>query len=153
MQSILWWAGFTYLAIWAQKMLPGVDFMAPGLLLCIQLDRRKDLYWLILIWALIQDGIGGLPFGYSIIWYLSLLVLYRCGAMFFDVQSMMFALLCGVTLGVLHPLLTGVMSMLADMVWVTDRYVFEGILQAVIFPAEWLLLKYLYPAGFKHEPV
>ncbi|WP_027721834.1 hypothetical protein [Maridesulfovibrio zosterae] len=153
MQSVLWWAAFTFVAIWAQKMLPGVDFMAPGLLLCIQLGKRKYFFWMILIWALIQDGIGGLPFGYSILWYSSILILYRCGAMFFDVQSMMFALLCGVVLGVLHPLLTAVMAMLADMVWVSDRYIFEGILQALIFPIEWLLLKYLYPAGFKHESV
>ncbi|CCO23335.1 hypothetical protein [Maridesulfovibrio hydrothermalis] len=153
MHSILWWAGFTFVAIWAQKILPGVDFMAPGLLLCIQLEKKSHVFWLILIWSLIQDGVGGLPFGYSIIWYSSILILYRCGAMFFDVQSMMFALLCAAGLGLLHPLLTGIMSMLADMVWVSDRYIFEGILQALIFPAEWLLLKYLYPVRFRHESV
>ncbi len=153
MQTVLWWAAFTFVAIWAQKVLPGVDFMAPGLLLCIQLDKRKYIFWLILIWSLIQDGVGGLPFGYSIIWYSSILILYRCGAMFFDVQSMMFALLCGGVLGLLHPALTGMMSMLADMAWVADRYVVEGIIQALIFPVEWLLLKYIYPVRFKHEPV
>lgn len=153
MHTVLWWTAFTFVAIWAQKVLPGVDFMAPGLLLCIQLDKRKHIFWLILIWSLIQDGVGGLPFGYSVIWYSSILILYRCGAMFFDVQSMMFTLLCGCVLGFLHPVLTGMMSMLADMVWVTDRYILEGILQALIFPAEWLLLKYFYPVRFKHEPV
>ncbi len=66
---------------------------------------------------------------------------------------MMFALLCGVVLGALHPVLTAMMSMLADMVWVRDRYIFEGILQAAIFPVEWLLLKYIYPQRFRHEPV
>lgn len=153
MRSFLWWTVFTCLAVWAQKLLPGIDFMAPGLLLCIQFDKRRQAVWLILIWSLIQDGIGGLPFGYSIIWYLSIVALYRCGEMFFDVQSMMFTLLCGALLGLLHPLLTGVMSMLADMVFTPDRYLYEGIVQALIFPVEWLILKYAYPAGVKHEPV
>ena len=153
MYSAFWWACFSFLAIWVQKIVPGVDFLAPGLLLCIQLEKKYHIVWLILIWSLVQDGIGGLPFGYSVLWYSSILVLYRCGAMFFDVQSMMFALLCGVVLGALHPALTAMMSMLADMVWVPDRYIFEGILQAVIFPVEWLLLKYIYPQRFRHEPV
>ncbi|WP_320006502.1 hypothetical protein [Maridesulfovibrio sp.] len=153
MSSILWWACFSFLAIWAQKIVPGVDFFAPGLLLCIQLEKKYHFFWLILIWSLIQDGIGGLPFGYSVVWYSSLFFLYRCGAMFFDVQSLMFAMLCGLVLGALHPALTAMMSLLADMVWVPDRYIFEGILQAAIFPVEWLLLRYIYPERFKHEPV
>ncbi|WP_432734629.1 hypothetical protein [Maridesulfovibrio sp. FT414] len=153
MQSLFWWAAFTFAAIWAQKVVPGVDFLAPGILLCIQMDKRTHVFWLILVWSLIQDGIGGLPFGYSIVWYLSILALYRGGEMFFDVHSMMFALLCGCLLGLLHPGLTAMMSMLADMVFVPDRYIYEGIVQAVVFPVEWLLLKYIYPAGFRHEPV
>ncbi len=153
MSSIFWWGCFSFLAIWAQKIVPGIDFFAPGLLLCIQLDKKYHVFWMILIWSLIQDGIGGLPFGYSVVWYSSIYFLYRCGAMFFDVQSLMFALLCGVVLGALHPSLTAMMSLLADMVWAPDRYIFEGILQAAIFPVEWLLLKYIYPERFKHEPV
>lgn len=151
MSSILWWATFTFAGLWAQKMVPGIDFLAPGILLCVQLNKKTHVFWLILVWSLVQDGIGGLPFGYSIIWYLSILVLYRGGEMFFDVHSIMFALLCGCLLGVLHPGLTMMMSLLADMAFVPDRYIYEGILQAVIFPFEWLLLKSFYPAEVRHE--
>ncbi len=151
MPFIFWWAAFTFVAVWGQKMVPGIDFLAPGILLCIQLNKRTYVFWLILVWALIQDGVGGLPFGYSIVWYLSILALYRGGEMFFDVQSTMFAMLCGCMLGVVHIGLTFMMSMLADMTFVLDRYVYEGVVQALVFPAEWLLLKYIFPAGAKHE--
>ncbi|WP_320171919.1 hypothetical protein [Maridesulfovibrio sp.] len=153
MFPVFWWAVFTFAAIWAQKTVPGVDFMAPGVLLCLQLNKRTQLFWLIFFWSLIQDGIGGLPFGYSVAWYLSILALYRGGEMFFDVQSMMFALLCGGMLGVMHVALTATMSMLADMAFVPDRYIYEGVIQAVVFPVVWLLLKLVYPSGFKNEPV
>ncbi|MBI9111793.1 hypothetical protein [Maridesulfovibrio ferrireducens] len=151
MFSFFWWAAFTVVGIWAQRIVPGVDFLAPGLLLCIQMEKKTLFFWLILVWSLIQEGAGGLPFGYSLLWYSSIYVVYRCGAMFFDVQSFMFALLCGAGLGVLHPLLTGMMAMLADMNWASDRYLFEGILQFIIFPLEWLFLKYIYPERLKHE--
>ncbi len=151
MFSFLWWTAFTVVGIWAQKVLPGVDFLAPGLLLCIQMERKTLLIWLILFWSLIQEGIGGLPFGYSLLWYSSIFALYRCGAMFFDVQSLMFALLCGAGLGLLHPFIIGVMTMLADMNWAPDRYIYEGILQFAIFPLEWLFIKYIYPERLKHE--
>ncbi|GKT30622.1 hypothetical protein ADUPG1_001599, partial [Aduncisulcus paluster] len=94
----------------------GSGFPCSGIAALHPTGKKYHIVWLILIWSLIQDGIGGLPFGYSVLWYSSILVLYRCGAMFFDVQSMMFALLCGVVLGALHPALTAMMSMLADMV-------------------------------------
>ncbi|OEU70217.1 MAG: hypothetical protein BA863_03720 [Desulfovibrio sp. S3730MH75] len=151
MLSVAWWTLFTIAGIWAQRFVPGVDFLAPGLLLCIQLEKRTLFFWLLIIWSLIQEGLGGLPFGYSILWYSSIVALYRCGAMFFDVQSLMFAILCGAGLGLLHPLLTGMMAVLADMQWAADRYFLEGVLQFLIFPLEWAFIKYIYPERLKHE--
>lgn len=153
MLSIVWWSLFTFIGVWAQVAVPGVDFFVPGLLLCIQMEKKYHVFWMILLWSLIQDGVGGLPFGYSLLWYLSILALYRGCFMFFDVRSLMFAVLCGVLLGILHPALTALMAMLADMDWAPERYLFEGALQAFIFPLEWVVVKHLYSGWLKHEPV
>ncbi len=151
MLALLWWAGFAVVAIWIQRFVPGVDFLAPGILFCIQREKMTQAFWMAVVWVLIQEGCATLPFGYAIISYVTIYALYRGGMMFFDVQSFMFATLCGAALGVLHPLLLGVMTMLADMGGAHDRYIMEGIIQGVVFPLEWLAIRLLYPERLKYE--
>lgn len=152
MLAFVWWAGFAVIAIWLQLFVPGIDFLAPGILYCLQHEKKTQAFWMAFIWGLIQEGCGTLPFGYVIISYLLIYALYRGGIMFFDVQSFMFAVLCGIGLGLLHPILVGIIAMLADMSASPDRLVMEGIIQGSVFPFVWLVIKLLYPERLKYEP-
>ncbi|WP_027177738.1 hypothetical protein [Maridesulfovibrio bastinii] len=152
MLAFIWWAGFAVVAIWMQSFVPGVDFLAPSILFCLQREKNTQALWMAVIWVLIEEGCGTLPFGYAIISYLLIYALYRCGIMFFDVQSFMFTVLCGVAIGVMHPVLIGIIAMLADLSGAADRYVAEGILQGLFFPVVWLLIKLFYPERLKNEP-
>lgn len=151
MLAFFWWAGFAVAAIWMQRFVPGVDFLAPGILFCLQREKMTQAFWMGIVWVLIEEGSGTLPFGYAIISYLLIYALYRGGIIFFDVQSLMFALLCGIALGLLHPLMTGIIAMLADMGGSPDLYVVEGVIQGLVFPLEWLLIRFFYPEQLNNE--
>jgi hypothetical protein len=68
MRRIVWWMGFTACGIWAQSHVPGVDFLVPGLILSLQVEKASQTVWLGLVWLLLQEGMGSLPFGFGLLW-------------------------------------------------------------------------------------
>jgi hypothetical protein len=152
MLSLFWWGGFTILGIWAQFFFPGVDFYAPGLILCLQEDRPKLAVWLALAWILILEGGGSLAFGYGILWYAGLVLLYAAGRWIFHARNLLFMCILGLGLGLWHYLLTLGLAELEDVMAPAGRLAWEGLWQAVIFPLEWLLLSRLYPERLRDAP-
>lgn len=149
--AIFWWAGYTALAVWAQKLLPGVDFLAPGLVLAMQ--ERPGLRPLLLglFWILLQEGMGGLSFGYGIACYGLLALVFAMGRWMFEARSLLFMCLLGLFLGTLHPLLTSGLLSLEAMQMPTRRLILEGVLQAAIFPAVWWVASRLFPKRLRGD--
>ena len=135
--SVSFWGLFTLSGIWLQSFLPGVDFLAPGLILCLQEERLRNTAILGVLWLLIQEGTGSLAFGTGILWYGALVGLFFLGHWFFEGRNFFFMMLLGACLGVLHFGLTHVMAYLQDWLVAPGRVLMEGVLQAVIFPLEW----------------
>ncbi len=149
--AVLWWAGYTIAAVWAQKVVPGVDFLAPGIVLSMQEEAGCRTVWLAVLWILLQEGMGSLPFGYGIAWYGLLGIFYIVGRWLFEARSILFMCLLGVGLGVLHPLLTYGLASLANLAEPLEMPIVEGVLQAMLFPIVWVMADRLFPKKLRQD--
>lgn len=143
--GLLWWSGFTVVAIWAQRFVPGVDFLAPGLVLAMQEERGRQPLLLAVIWVLVQEGMGNMPFGYVVASYGLLAAFYMVGRWLFEARSLLFMCLLGVGLGVVHPVLLSALASLGDLTVPLKAATIQGVVQAVAFPLVWAAADRLYP--------
>jgi len=148
-----WWLAFTILGIWGQSMLPGVDFFAPGMAISLRWQKPGATIVLTLIWVAIQEGAGGLAFGYGILWYAVLFSLLTVGRWLLDPGSFQFQVLLGVTLGLAHLLLLYLMAILEMRAFPLGRVLGECLLQALLYPTLWYVADAMFPDRLKkiHE--
>jgi hypothetical protein len=149
--AVLWWGGYTVLGVWAQRFLPGVDFLAPGIVLSMQEHGGARTVWLAAVWILLLEGTGNLPFGYGVAWYGLLASFYVVGRWLFEARSILFMCLLGLGLGILHPLLLYFFSALADLAVPLKSAMVEGVVQALIFPLVWLAADKFFPKGLRQD--
>lgn len=143
-QRVAFWAVFTLGGMWLQSFIPGVDFLAPGLVLSLQEEKIRTTAILGFIWLLIQEGVGSLAFGSVVLWYGLLVALFFFGHWLFEAKNFVFMMILGACLGVLHFGLMHVMTQLQD--WRADpgRSLVEAVVQAVVFPVQWGLIYIIY---------
>jgi hypothetical protein len=151
MLAVFWWSAFTVLGIWGQSMVPGVDFFAPGMAVSLRWQRPAGTVVLALVWTAIQEGAGGLAFGYAILWYVTLFVLLTLGRWLLDPGSLQFQALLGVALGVAHFLLLYLMAVLEMRAFPLGRVLWECLLQAILYPAIWFAADNLFPQRLRRD--
>ena len=61
--NFIWWFVFFIIAIVAQSILSGIDFLLVGVIIALQERRIGQLIWVIFAAILLQEGVGTLPFG------------------------------------------------------------------------------------------
>ncbi|MBG0790154.1 MAG: hypothetical protein H0S80_06610 [Desulfovibrionaceae bacterium] len=149
--AILWWAAYTVIGVWAHRTLPGIDFFAPGLILSLQEQSGGRTALLALVWMLLAEGTGSLPFGYGLAWYGLLAVMFFSGRWLFEARSFLFMCLIGLGLGLLHPALTLGLSSLAQLKVSLERLVLEGAMQTAAFPLVWLAADNLFPKRLRQD--
>lgn len=147
----LWWGAYTLLAVWAQRFVSGVDFLAPGLVFAMQERSNACTIWLAVAWILLQEGMGNLPFGYGLAWYGLLALFYLMGRWLFEARSILFMCLLGLWLGVLHPLLVYFLASLGNLAVPMRTALVEGSVQAVIFPVVWVAVDNFFPKGLRQD--
>lgn len=151
MLGLAWWVAFTFAAVWAQHFLPGVDFLMPGLLVSLQEERPSSTAWLVVVWIMLQEGMGTLFFGSTLLVYGLILLGFLIGRTVFDSRSVTLMCLLGLLAGAAHFLITLLVMGLEDMVFPAERVFFESALQAVLLPALWFVAHQLFPEGMKYD--
>jgi cobalamin biosynthesis protein CobD/CbiB len=141
LKNIAWWFLFTLAGVWLQHYVPGVDLLAAGLLLSLQERRPVQTFWLFTAFVFLQEGSGSLAFGGALLWYAALLVLFTLGKWLFEAENLLFILLIGLAMGVLHVVLLLELASLQDYAAPVGRLIAEGALQAVLLPAAWLVTR------------
>jgi hypothetical protein len=141
---VVFWAIFTVSGVWLQSFMPGLDFFAPGLVLCFQEEDTRAVVALAVLWLLLQEGMGSLAFGTGILWYGILAALFFFGHWLFEAKNFVFMIILGVCLGVMHFALTQIMAQLQDWLVSPGRVMMESLLQAVVFPVQWGLIYIIY---------
>jgi hypothetical protein len=150
MHPLAFWGLFTIAAVWAQRFVGGVDFLAPGLIVCLQAKHRQTAVWLAAAWILLQEGMGSLDFGALVLWYAVLAALYITGRWLFEPTNVLFVGIIGLALGIWHFALMQMMGSMQGLTLPSGRIALESVLQAVIFTAEWGLLSLLYRVRVRH---
>jgi hypothetical protein len=144
MRLLLWWALFTMAGVWFQSFVPGVDFLSPGIVICLQ--ERLFVWggWLALLWILIQEGAGSMAFGSTLLWYGGLLGFYIGLKCYFESGNIVFILLLSALLSVWHFVLSVGLTSLQDLEVSRTALFNESLLQFIAFPAVWLSGSMLY---------
>ncbi len=152
MYRAFWWLCYTLAGIWLQEYVPGVDFLAPGLLLALQEERPGAIAWLVVVWLVLQEGLGGLAFGFGPAWYGGLILFFQVGRWLFDQKSFLFACLTGLVLGCWMVGLTLALAGLEEIHLFVEPLMGRALLQTLLFPAVWWLADTWYPQRLRsHE--
>jgi hypothetical protein len=149
--ALFWWGGYTVLGVWAQRTVPGVDFLAPGIVLSMQEEAGKRTALLALVWILLLEGAGNLPFGYGLAWYGLLAAAYFAGRWLFEARSYLFMALLGLWAGLLHPVLVYGVASLASLKVVMEPLWIQGLIQAATFPVIWFFADYFFPKRLRQD--
>ncbi|MDR0826725.1 MAG: hypothetical protein LBN33_02450 [Desulfovibrio sp.] len=142
---IIWWTAFIVGAILIQQFIPGIDALAPGFLLSLQEQRKKQTLWLFFIFVLIQDGSGSLLFGAAVLWYGGQVLFFRLSSLFFVEDNIVFIFILSACLGLYHGLLTWFMAAIQTIHLDFVLLLRESIIQAIIIPIIWGLAYFTRP--------
>jgi len=147
----LFWLCFVLAGIWAQQFAPGVDFLAPALIVCLQQRRMPTAIWLAGVFIILQEGVGSLAFGTLLLWYAGLLAVYLVGRWLFESRNLLFIFIIGAFLGVWRFFLVGMMANLEDLAPNRTHLATECVAQVVLFTLEWGVLFLLAKRFMRHD--
>lgn len=91
---------FFIIAIICIKYIVGHRFFVGGRNYSFAREKNCQLIWVILVAILLQEGIGTLPFGSALLWYVSAIVVFYGGRALFEAENFIFIFLVSALLGV-----------------------------------------------------
>lgn len=144
MRVFFWWLLYIVAAIWAQSFVPGIDFMAPAIIVCLQHERLRQALWLTAAFIILQEGMGTLAFGAGLLWYGAMYLLFFVGRWLFESRNLLFVFFIGVTLGAWRFVLIQIMGQLEDLPIAAEPLAWESAMQAAIFTAGWGLVYFAF---------
>ena len=149
LRNLFWWAGFLVLGICVQQQAPGVDVLVAGLLIALQEKKLVQTGMVLLILVLVQEGVGTLDFGSSVLWYMLVIALFFIGRWLFETENWLFVLLLSVCLGLVHGgiflLMTELQYVPVDMAFLLDECILQALLVAIVWKFSMLLRRWLVP--------
>lgn len=139
-RNVFWWLCFIVLAICAQALAPGLDVLVVGLIILLQEKDWRGMLWLLPLFILLQEGVGTRPFGATIVWYASAIVIFRLGRWLFETENFLFIFLLSACLGAAYYSVAWLMAPLQNLAFNVDDTLEKGLLQAIFMPFAWRLL-------------
>jgi hypothetical protein len=91
--AVIWWTDFLIIALWAQELSGGLDFLSPGVLICLQSGQWLTALWMGVLWVLVQEGGGNLVFGVSILFYAGMLIFFLLSKWLLEPENPLFIIL------------------------------------------------------------
>lgn len=95
-----WWAAYIMAAIWAQDMSGGLDFLTPAVLICLQTGQWWAAVLFTLCWTMVQEGVGNLVFGSSVVFFTGMHVLFFLARWLLEPENPFFILFYSLLLAV-----------------------------------------------------
>ncbi len=135
---IFHWIGYIVIAIIIQQFFPGVDALLPGFLIALQSEDKPTIFWLFLVFALVQEGCGSLKVGTSILWYGGHIILYKVCERFVVPTGLGGVLLFAVLSGIYGLFVIGFMVAIQDIRVVYPVALKECLTQTLLIPLIWL---------------
>ena len=114
-RNAAWWLGYIFVAIALQSLFPGTDFFLPGLILALQERNLSQIILLGAVGILLQEGMGSMAFGGSLLWYAAAAILFFAGSGVLQGTGFIFVMLFGVVLSFAHYLIFSTLASLQDI--------------------------------------
>lgn len=137
------------LGLIAESFLPGVDILLIGLIIALQEGKLPQTLWVLLVVILLQEGVGSLAFGSSILSYTTAILVFYGGRALLEQENILFVLVVAVSAGLGHYAFTQAMATLQDISMPIDRLLMESLVQVLLLPPlwriTWLLRKKMVP--------
>ena len=140
-RNALWWGAFLFPAITLQALLPGVDFLLAGFLVTLQERRYTDLFWVLPLLIMLQEGMGTREFGVVLFWYVAVAAIFFLGRWLFDIESFLYAFLLSACLAACYFAMAFLMSPLYAVAMDAHRVLDESVYLALLLPGCWKLVQ------------
>lgn len=134
MKAVIWWLIYTIFGIWLQRFIPGLDCFAPALAGCLYLGLTTTTFWLALFWILIQEGIGSLAFGSTLLFYGGITVFFFWSKIIFTKNSPLFFIGASIFTSGFYLLVMYVMSNLQELDIPINIFLQNALLILIFFP-------------------
>lgn len=149
--NVAWWTAFFAVGICVQRVMPGTDILVAGLLVALQERRGWQIFWIALLLIILQEGMGTLEFGASLLWYPLTVCLFFIGRWLFETRNVLFVLLLSVGIGAAH---LGVVLLISRLQYIAvDLPVLldESLVQALLIPVVWKVATLMRRPVVLHE--
>lgn len=144
MSAVVFWVVFGMLGVWIQFFAPGLDALAPGLVVSLQREHWSRTFWLLLAWILVQEGVGSMAFGGVIMIYGLLVGGFILGCRLFDEANPLFMLLLGLGYSLLLIVGQYILAGLQDVLLPSRQLLHVFLAQSFYFVAAWFIAHRLY---------
>lgn len=140
----IWWAAYSVIAFWAQDMSGGLDFLSPAVLICLQTGQWWAATIFTASWILVQEGVGNLMFGSSIVFFGGMHVLFFLARWLLEPENPLFIIFFSLLLAVWSRLvLVGVVAFQEVHVQLDDPWTVIGR-QWLAYGIYWSVMLMLY---------
>lgn len=150
--NVGWWVAYAFMAVVLQVAFPGLDFLLPGFILAIQERDPVQLIWVTGFFLLLQEGMGSMAFGGTLLWYTLAVALFVLGHSLFEVESFLFIFLLSGCLGATHYIVFSLMTNLQDIPFNANTLMEESVFQALLTPFVWRLARFTRRLGKYADP-
>ena len=137
--NIIWWMAFLSLGLIAESLLPGTDVLLIGLIIALQEGKIAQIIWVFLAVILLQEGIGTLAFGSSILSYTAVVLIFYAGRALLEQENILFVLMVAASAGIGHYVFTEAMAALQNISLPGQRLAMESFIQVLILPPLWII--------------
>ena len=150
LSPFVWWIGYFFIAVLAQKYSNGKDFLTPAVLICLQSKRWWGAAWLALLCVFMHEGMGNLEFGISTLFYVGVFLFYFVARWLLEPKSPVFMFLYSLVLTVwLHSIVLGGVIFQELALAVTFSWGWVSI-QWACYLIWWFLAMHAYQAWVRH---
>ncbi len=149
-RSFFFWIVLFAVSIVFQYHIQGIDILCIACIWTLHEERWARFLWLAPVLILLQEGGGSMAFGTSILWYTSMVAVFVLGRCLFAVESIVFMLLYGLAMGLMHYILFNVMTGLQNINVPPSSIFHDSLFQAVCILIAWATVLLLRQRFMKH---
>lgn len=151
--NVCWWLACTCAGIVTEMLIPRIDALVGGIILLLQERAYATLLWVAPLFVLLQEGLGTRTFGGSIVWYTVVFLLFRLGERFFNADTFVFVFFLSAACGAAYYGINVLFAPLQDLTINVEELMDLSLLQAIVLPVSWCVMKVLRPRSEKSEDV
>ncbi|MDR2851397.1 MAG: hypothetical protein LBV65_05155 [Desulfovibrio sp.] len=137
-RNLVWWLFFIATAVCMQTLAPSLDVFVVGIFILLQERNYKNMFWLLPLFVLLQEGMGTRLFGGVIVWYAAVIIFFKIGQWLFEVKNFLFVFLLSSCLIAPYYAINWLMALLQNLAFSPRDTLDRALIQALFLPFAWI---------------